>query len=217
VPRAITKLTFKALPKGEQAALLGGIAALNSVAAYRSKRIAATADEIEKVAFRNCHVLHKPGKTDYLRVSIEAAGTPASDLHKAYDAAYVAAIVEMGEVLEKLITAKRLPEQGGLFLRLAAKFDADVLVAPARIILTEKGDTEIDMGMRFRTALGLVAWTIVRLSQLRSHVVLRCAECGEFKIASVSKPLRFCSPAHRNAYTVRAFRARAAKTARRHK
>ena len=125
----------------------------------------------------------------------------------------------MGDVLEQLVKHKRLPDRagaddpvgGGAFVSLAGMFMQHVLFTPARVLLNEKGFAEIDVGIRFPTALGLVAWTIIRLSQLRAHghVILRCAECREFKIASIRKPQRFCKPAHRNLYNVHLHRSKA--------
>lgn len=79
-------------------------------------------------------------------------------------------------------------ERGGFFASLAATFNSHVRFEPARVTLSEKGIPELDIGMRFKTALGLVAWTIIRLAQLRAHghVVLRCAECREFRIVKHS-------------------------------
>lgn len=228
-------MTFKGLPKSERSALLGGIAALNAVVAYKTKRAAVTAAQIEAAAFKNRGDLHQPGKSNYLRETIKATArsngwsdveiedTRAAVVQKSYDLNFVAAVVEMGDVLEQLIEHKRLlarplPGSGG-FGSLAATFNSDALFEPARVVLNEKGFAEIDTRMKFTTALGLVAWTIIKLSQLRSHghVVLRCAECREFRITSVSKKLRFCSNDHRNLFNVHRFRARAAKAARKHK
>lgn len=231
MPRAITGLTFKALPESEQTALLGGIAALNSVMGYKGKRFAVTAAQIEAAAFKNCSDLHASAESDYLRDWIKANarakgwtdaqidGAGAADVQKSYDLNFVKAVVEMGELLAQLIKHKRLLARGGSFPQLAATFMSHVQFEPGRVVLNQKGFGEIDTRVKFKTALGLVAWTIIRLSHLRfyGHVVLRCAECREFKIASVRKPLRFCSPEHRNLFNVHRFRARAVKAARKHK
>jgi len=225
MPRAITGLPFKALPPGEQAALRGGIAALNAVVAYKRKRAAASAREITAAAFAKCAELHAPAESDYLLDSIKATAkskgwsreeidvTRAADVHKSYDLNFVAAVVQMGDVLEQLVEHKRLLASGGVFASLAATFNSSVVLEPGALVLNEKGYAEVEQRIRFRTALGLVAWTIIRLSQLRAHghVVLRCAECREFRIASIRKATRFCSPEHRNLFNVRQFRARAAR------
>jgi hypothetical protein len=225
VPRAITKLTFKLLPEVEQAALRGGIAALNAVTAYKDKRAVTTAREVTAAAFASCEELQAPATSDALRDSIKATAksrgwsheeievTRAADVQKSYDINFVAAVVQMGDLLEQLINNKRLLARGDSFGALAATFNSNVLFEPARVVLNEKGFAEIDVGMKFKTALGLVAWTVIKFSQLRSHghVLLRCAECGEFKIASIRKPQRFCKAAHRNIHNVHQFRARARK------
>lgn len=230
MPRPITP-SFKSLPAGEQAALRGGIAALNAVVAYKGKRAATTAREITAAAFANCADLYAPAESDYLLESIKATAnskgwtsqeievTRAADVRKSYDINFVAAIVQMSELLEQLVKHKKLLARGGAFPSLAATFNSSVVLEPASLVLNDRGFAEIDIRMKFRTALGLVAWTIVRLSELRSHghVVLRCAECREFRITSVRKHLRFCSPGHRNLFNVHQFRARRASKARRAK
>ena len=227
MPRAITKLTFKMLPASEQAALKGGIAAFNAVVAYKGKRAASTAAEITAAAFARCSELYAPNDTDDpLRASIKATAKSkgwsdaeiAAKEPRSYDLNFVAAVVQMGDVLEQLSEHKKLLERGGFFASLAATFNSHVRFEPARVTLSEKGIPEFDIGMRFKTALGLVAWTIIRLAQLRAHghVVLRCAECREFKIVSIRKPQRFCSAGHRNLYNVHQHRLRA-KAGRKHK
>jgi hypothetical protein len=246
MPRAITKLRFKGLPKSEQAALEGGIAAINAVVAYRDKPTASSAREITAAAFARCAELHAPGKGDYLLDSIKATakskgwsdaeieGARAADVQKSYDINFVDAVVQMGDVLAQLITSPRLPPRegpawarggpgwaagGGGFASLAATFNAHVLFEPTGARLNRSGFGEIDVGMKFKTALGLVAWTVIKLSQLRfyGHVVLRCAECREFKIVSVSRRRSFCSTRHRTLFNVHKLRARRAAKASKHK
>jgi hypothetical protein len=216
MPLAITKPRFRDLPKSEQTALRGGIAALNSAVAYKAKRAATSAREVAAAAFANCADLHASDERDPLLDSIEAMAMRKGlegreDLkQRSRDVNYVTAMVEMGDMLEQLIKDKRLLARGGTFSALAATFNSHVKLEPADVVLNPKGFAEIDFRMRFKTALGLAAWTIIRLSQLRSygHVVLRCAECREFKIVSISKRQRFCSKQHRTLFNVHKLRAR---------
>jgi hypothetical protein len=226
------------LPAREQAAIRGAIGALNAVVPYRNKVAATMAAAVTALAFEKCPQVRATGETDPLLESIKATararkgwseaqieGEGAPDVQKSYDINFVAALEQMGDVLERLIKDKRLfgragpgwAAGGGAFASLAATFMGHTKFQPDGVRLNEKGFAEIVPGLRFQTALGLVAWAILRLSQLRAHghVVLRCAECREFKIASIRKPQRFCSPHHRNLYNVHRYRARARQAAER--
>jgi hypothetical protein len=238
--KALTRLRFKSLPAVEQAAIVGAIAAVNAVTPYKRPAVTTAAD-IDHVAFRAIADQHAPGNTNFLRESIianarhkgwseERIASPegAAVVQQSYDINFVDAVRQMGEVLADLITDKRLLGRagqkfaagGGSFASLAATVNSDVQFLPGRVVLNAKGFAEFTPQIKFGTALGLIAWAIIRLSELRSHghVVLRCRECNHFKIVSVSKQQHFCSPAHRNLYYVHAHRERQrSEKARKHK
>lgn len=257
MPRAITGPRFRSLPKSDQAAILGAIAALNSVTPYKGERAASTAREVDHVAFDHIADQHAPLESDHLRATIKANATALTDcsaerreqlialhrwdaeavamhswsaerlasaegaavIQRSYDSNYIAQLVWLGGVLESLIKNKRILVRGGHFPEIAAQFNLNTAFEPHRVVLDKKGYAEIFVRAKFRNALGLVAWAIIQLSQLRAHghVILRCRECGAFKIVSVSKQQHFCSPAHRNLYNVHAHRERQRAAATRHK
>jgi hypothetical protein len=88
------------------------------------------------------------------------------------------------------------------------------------------GHAAISSRLSFNSALGLIAYVILRLSELSAQTpsLLQCSECDKFKIIESTggdKISRFCSARCRNRFTVRKWRAdqkvAPKKSARRHK
>lgn len=205
-------MTFDQLPESEKIAVRSAIRAVNAVTEARS------AEEIEGQAFKNRQL--RGGGRGYLYEQLfesakRAGRSDLSALHGAqlearYDEMFRAAAVEMRSVLVDLVRTRRLPERGGAFLALAATFMSDVF-AGWQVSLSESGHAQIDLQLRFKSALGLIAFVILRLSEISAEArpLLQCAECGSFKLVESTggdKPERFCSTKCRNRFTVRKWR-----------
>jgi hypothetical protein len=229
--QTVTTPSFKRLSEAERSAIHAAIRALNTVATAKVGKSAGavTPREIEAEAFKNSSSdLRESGASLYMQQWLEALarGNPSvarADVHARHDALYVQVIKGMAEALNSLILKKRLdarvhgaprePGWIGYVGVIIGAYNADAVPQHGSVSISERGHAEILWRMRFRSALGLVAWAILTLSAIVAHelVVMRCAECGRFKIVGVRKPTRFCSPEHRNLFNVRQFRARAAK------
>jgi hypothetical protein len=211
-------LTFDALPLREKVAIRSAVRAINFVS------VAKSATGIDAEAFKNRAL--RAGGRNYLYLNlVESAqrigwteATRAEEIQARYEVLFRQAAVEMHAVLTALVREGRLPERGGLFNGLAATFMSDVVPAWS-VHLTESGNAELEMQLRFKSALGLIAYVILRLSEISAQkpALLICDECNQFKIIESTGGdviTRFCSKACRNRFNVREHRRRQSGTAR---
>lgn len=206
------QLTFDTLPNEERIAIRSAIRAVNSIHKANS------AEDVNAEAFKNSAL--KKGGESYLFQHLEEAakrigwneGRQAAELPQQYDRVFLQAATELRAALVTLVQDGRLPKRGDLFSGLAATFMSDVF-AGWSVDLTEGGHAHIRMQPRFKSALGLIAYVILKLSEISEFkpAVLICQECEKLKLIESTggdKISRFCSPKCRNRFGVREFRKR---------
>lgn len=222
--RTITKPSFQLLSEPEQAAIHAAVRALNVAATAKQDATRPAPQEIENAAFlRESQTLREPdSQSDYMRGWLESLErsnptVPPSVIQGRRDAMYLQAIDHMSAALEQLIRTKALkmrPRKGsppgwtGNSGVIIGAYHADAVPQHGSVSIDARGRAQITLRMRFRSALGLIAWGILTLSGIiaSERAVIRCIECGAFKIVGVRKPQRFCSAKCRNKFTVREWR-----------
>jgi hypothetical protein len=199
VKRAKSQLTiaFNALHLWDKAAILAAIRTVDKLPTLH------TIKAVNAVAFKNS-ALHGGGPSQL----------PGGDK------SYLKIAAELRDTLKVLARTGRLPATGAAFQLLATTFntEADPGWSVGR---GDDGRVQIIMQLRFKSALGLIAYAAVRLSEMsaQSPALLVCDECEQFKFIEStggSRISRFCSTKCRNRYTVREFR-RSNRTARKPK
>lgn len=210
--QAITKAGFEGLPSEEKVIIRTALAAVNTA------RSAESAQSIESVAFRNAR-LRSSGSNhirDMLIANARQAGLEnlvgpvGEEFEKRYDLIFRSSASALHTMLGHLVSEGRLPE--AWFDQLAALFREDV-VQVWDIERTKGGHADIRARLTFKSALGLMAYVILRLSALSadSRAVLQCPKCGAFKLIESTggdRISRFCSTKCRVAFNVRSLRAR---------
>ena len=158
-------------------------------------------------------------------------GWSTARITERYERDYMRALTEMRALLAELAQTGKLSlgvqkgqgVGGGGVASLAATFQQDRAFQDS-VEFDDQGHARILVRLKFNSALGLVAYAILRLSELStgSRALLACKECGTFKIPRYTRGDRrsdFCSDECSKSYNVSAYRQRAkrAEKARRHK
>lgn len=201
--------TFEELPEEERLIIRSAILGLN--AALRAE----AADGVEAAAFKN-EVL-RSGQPDHIRKMLLANAAAVEFTDTAEISRRHAIITTFtGRALSQLL--RELIENGSLsksrINQVAELFKDDV--TPNWQVDYVDGHAAIDLRLTFNSANGMMAYAILRLSELNAvrPTVLQCAECKTFRLIQSTGGdhiTKFCSATCRNRFNVREFRRRQAK------
>jgi hypothetical protein len=184
-----------------------------------------TVEAIEAAAFPRANGELRTGARSALWADLEPraerAGWNDAKLRERYARDYVQAINEMRELLAELAMTGGMPTRCKTPLgppgstptgALISPFLLDSSVTPG-VSTDSRGHARISLKMRFNSALGLVGYAGLRLSEMSvgGRVLLLCRECGIFKIVKATGGDRrefFCSAECSNGYNVAQHRTR---------